>query len=960
MNTLQRIDDNCWSCELPRDETIPDDNPNFTKNTVQARIRGERYEIVQAAANILHTLGTRLVTQQRTEFHFPNMRTLKGRWEIRVRRPDSGMAHRFKQWIPFLHTVSEKNVLNIEVVKVETSLKFRMLNLFRNASKIRTLLAISELDIPTVHRDAWTGNAPLKQRLLQEPFSDAFTTVGTDAFQRWEDDWTPHVEVNNKYQYTLRNGHVSLEANGGIPETIEQEQLNRKTVAAYKEFVIDEYGQRFLDYIQYRYDFNLDSLIADGEPLQPEHVWRMNIGVNNIEQQNIERLLLKLKQMQKALNAFQGDGTVDVFFDAYRRNPAYHHISVRALRGLARQLPDYSKQTLPTITSLRAHLDYLLGSPPPETSQELDQDRFNAIVDLVRVPDTMRDRVYTGRKISHLPVTGYYTMAGRNLFKPYIDQQEALQAFPSLEKQEDWHNFHEMLAHVICKKHLIRRHPDEKWRVGALIAAPNDADGKRRWFRVDSWVDDNRGDFNYTLVPACSGISMPHIKLYRSTASDPYNMNGWTSVEADLNPSSAPGRGDRNYGDPYELPFFRDRTIPIWVGYLMLGRERLANANKAVEKDNPFIDDTLSLNEKFKRCVQCVSAWRETTADLEKGVDALYRQLLNSYDEALANNLEEAEDGTPRERIRKQKGQINHEQGVIREGRKAGTHIPEVLSEASIEKLRRQFDRLRRRADDYLHRLENYAERLKELPQYKTSTDIAFVGHSLGGAEAQRGIFHFGPELERIPLPGHRFLCYAFDGPAVSAREARAFMQFGTEHAELLKAMGQRWVIRHQFEYGDVVPMSGSYHLGSILKDSSLYDSWLDISIEVDRPLETAEAPEIVYLPTHGRRTGQAIEGRDYAATHLTPAALARFDQSIILDQQQREIWGYRLLNSPVIADTTRKGMGVLISPMLVLYRKTMQYYNPPRGSEIRDANGVAAREYKTPIEESDPAPQFL
>jgi hypothetical protein len=241
---------------------------------------------------------------------------------------------------------------------------------------------------------------------------------------------------------------------------------------------------------------------------------------------------------------------------------------------------------------------------------------------------------------------------------------------------------------------------------------------------------------------------------------------------------------------------------------------------------------------------------------------------------------------------------------------------------------------------------ENATNR-KELPEHKTATDVIFIGHSLGGSLAQQGIVHFGPEIERIPLPGHRYVLRAYDSPAVSLREARLFMRFGKEHGNLLHALKQRWVVSHEMEYGDIIPLGGFRHLGATRVPREEYQDWLDIPIAVYHPLDTAEALEVASAPTHGRRFSRAVEGRDYSVTRLTSTAFHRFDNSLILDRQQNEVWGFSVLQSPLFTELFRKAVGVTVGTAARVHEAVRTYFSPPPGADIRDRDSVLFCSYQ-------------
>ena len=941
MNALYRIDDRCWAFVLPKWDDFSENDPQ--PDTTETRIHGERYDIIQIARNIIDTLGLEQLKIQTTQFHIPCVRTLLGKWKISIIEPNTSCLHRFWQWIPFTHRLKNRRVIDINVDKESDSLMSRIFYCFRKATTNCTLLSMSECDVTRMRKADFHSDNPLEKRLREDPFSDAFTITSTDAFQHWENEWTNHSHIRSKYQLLLRDNEVLLEPNHGPPETLVQEQLNRKTVLAYKKFIIEEYGQEFLRRLQYRYEFDLDELITAGDPLLPEHVWRVNIGVNDIEQRDVDIILEKLKALRKALEQVGGKTGIGAFFESYQSQ-----LTVREMRNLLKQLSPSWQEKMPTVKELKEFLGFVVDDQKTLKSEDLDIEAFNKVLSILRVPAEALDNVFTGRKIVHLPIMGYYTVAKRKSFKPALDHQESLQIFADCEKEDDWTNFFELASHVLSKKHFIRTDPDTQLQVGALVPGPKTPGGLIRWYRFDSCCDDDIGDFNYTLVPAHRSDDMPHIKLYRSTASDPYQLNGYASLQADLRLMSAPGKKIRLCADEYELPFFKERTIPLWIGYLLRGNELFQQAKAEMDINRPFDQDLLQ--KRFRCCAKTLRTWQEVVIEYEKGVKLLLKFLFWEYKEAIEHRAKEAIDGTPLEEIPSRQRAVKHALEELTEEKNSSPYVPDIVSQETIEVMKETVHRLKTHAELCAEQLTTLAQKLGELPENKIACDIAFVGHSLGGALAQCGLFHFGPEFRRIPLPGHRYLCYTSDAPAIAEWEANRFMKFGHKHQNLLEALEQKWSIFHQMEYGDFVPQGGDSHLGATSADPKTFERWLQFNTRVFQPLETAETKEVCDSATHGRRIGLAKEDLDYKLTLVTSAGLARYDHAWLLTPQLQAVWGYRLLNSPSLSKWLQRRFSAVTIPLSSVARKIYQIIYPTRLREFRDANGVLFCSYQHPL----------
>lgn len=918
-----RLDDECWSYPLSLQQIPEKERTLFTKEQIEARIHADRFEAVCATATLIKRLGIEKLLKQETYFEFPEIRTLKGRWKISVQPPESGILHRLKQSIPFFHEIPEKNTLNFTVQQLENA-KAQLIFDFLIGRKIFTPVeAISAEEVPQMSRKPIEENLSLEKLLHTKPFGDPFTKVATQAFQCWNKHFVPTDSPIDNTQLVIEDGVVVLKplSGNGEPTTLEAERNNRHTVRTFKKFMEREYGLRFLDYIQHRFSFNLDDLIKDGLPLLPDYVWKCNIGVNNHEAHDLEHLWTKLEALSKDLTHYKSRAPLDQVFANYQYNPQDPdkiHFSLRAMKGLCRALPGYTDTTLPTAGDLQAFLKKLFETGA-QKAEDLDPERFDKLLSILRIPSEFEERIYTGRKIVHKPIMGYYTMADKNYFKPAVDQQEALQVYPDLEKHEDWENFHEVLAHVIVKKHFIRSHKEEKWRVGALIPGPKDSTGKPRWYRVDSCTDDNNGDFNYTLVPACQDKTLPHIKLYRSTCSDPYHINGKVSILADLRSSGGPGRGRTSLSSTYEMPFFKERSIPLWAGYFLSGEQQLAELQKAA----PKTQNEGPLAKQFQEALKAFQDWNKLLGSLKTGVICLYKQLLKEK----YGPLEE-------KTFFQIESDLAHLEKVEQE------EMPNVISQENVNALRRKRDQAKKTIIDHLKLLEDYGHKLNELPQYKIDADVVFVGHSLGAALAQQGIVHFCAEQERIPLPGRNYSCWGFCAPGVTQRENQLFFNYGNAQCELSKRLGHSWSVKLFHECGDVVSLSGSQHLGATDADPNSYAPWLNTHFLYWKPLETAEHKNIVGAPTHGRKKGGTQPGIDYTDFLVTSAFQHQVDNNFFTSLQHRNIQGFRWPITALIAEAVRK-LNSPFGELGFIIKAINDTLTPPTGAEMRDRNNI-------------------
>ena len=77
---------------------------------------------------------------------------------------------------------------------------------------------------------------------------------------------------------------------------------------------------------------------------------------------------------------------------------------------------------------------------------------WDALIEKDAEPET----IFTGRKITHLAITGYKTMGNRNVYDPCRNLFEGLHIFQELTREN---GNYELLSEVIAKKSLWSRYP---------------------------------------------------------------------------------------------------------------------------------------------------------------------------------------------------------------------------------------------------------------------------------------------------------------------------------------------------------------------------------------------------------------------------------------------------------------------------------------------------------------------
>ncbi len=747
----------------------------------------------------------------------------------------------------------KKNALCLKV-------KRSLFSFFWREKNIPLLTIDSDLFSPSLFK--WDPGEDFETKLKKNPFEDPFTRLAADYFQTLDKPFKPTVSFNNSYALAYENGILKLQQRKKISK-----KTNRVTLKLYLEFIHELFGKERLETTQFRFNFDLQHMIQKGDPLTPEHVYRVNIGMNNLEMRELELLYGRILQLKNYEDKLPSDLKLLSKFLFTR-----FHFSLRELRQLKTLLDEQSLQT---------YLKNIFGSePPPKHVYQLPLEAFTFVIKLLLTPLAYFDLAFTGKKIVHKAIMGYYTIGGRKRFKPWLDLQELLQTFISMQKPNDWLNFYELLSHIVSKKHLIRRHPSLNWCVGALIPGPKTSEGETRWYFINSWTDNNQGDFNYTLVPAFERPEKAmSVKLYRSTASDQYQMFGWNSLGADLSTSGAPGGGKHEKADEHELPFFLKRTIPLWEAYYLTALKSMSNHIKPS------------------------------------------REILTQ----VLNQLQVAVYYVPKEH-----------QSSFRSLSETSTASKELLE------LQKLYDQLCSKFNDLGHKLQ-------ELPEYKIDSDVAFVGHSLGGALSQACLHHFCTFYNRIPMPGCKFICYCSDAPGITNGEADSFWSFLNLHHDVIQTLNKKWHIITQFEYGDLIPQSGSAHLAGFQKPVL---DLVEMTNSLFKPLAVATAKTITTPPTHGRRIGEALKGKDFQLFSISQKEIYALDHSFWLSPKISKLFGFKVLKSPRIFEGLRRLVGYTFDPFKGIAKALWHRLRRPRGAVLRDNEGCAHIAYESPLAE--------
>jgi hypothetical protein len=908
---LRRLDDTTWSYTPAHGDRIPADEFEEIRFSVPVLGSGrETYELVSAVRAAFEAHRPRLKRDLfrngfRIKINDPDS-PVTGTWDVDLhrmaclsRRTLTNSIRTIKQFFPFTRTLSKRKTAVIDVHRTKDCFASRM----ASVTKRITSLEILRWDPP----EALTLRLPAivspREAILQESFHDPFTQLASKALKTISPFFIMEAEHNGGYRFVLDNSNqLLLEPSNTTDDDVVQQVMaeNRKVVRTYRDFLVREYGRDFVDHIEFSYNIHFDEMIEKGLPLYPDHVSKCNIGANNIEMRHIEDLWLTLQRLADTINQPKNRRHLQEEAAGFLLHVGQElSLPLRVLRNILRQIP-HEDGTNPTVADLQAFITALVGQRPPQSVRSLPPSSFNRVVEMIMPSDAERQKAFTGRKIRHLCVMGFNTMGEPNTPCRCRDLFELLHIFGDMRKEERWKNFYELLSHVVVKKSIYREaaQPDSTGQtvhVGLLIPGPDAKGGVRRWFYNEAFFDDSKGNVNYVLLPACvefrsaDNRQLPMIKLYRSTASNKNAENWADSLIADLNPNGAPGSLNPELSLPHEQGHFFERTIPVWMGHLLLAL-------------------------KARR-------W----AEREEELDSIQQNALDTM-------------------------RSDHLQKTVETFKIYMTKFHPEDAEEAIGAITHFYDL--KLFDDLEQTLISYGHKYREDPRYKTSQDVACVGHSLGGALAQEGTFYFSAYYGRMPLPGNQFICYSSDGPAMKNEQDSQFMEFGHYNREMFKQLKVKWRVYHQFEAGDFVPQAGGSHLGTTEFNTYHDVDWLDEVARVFRPLEGADALSIVNPPTHGRRIGTAVDEKDYACTSVSAKDLADYDHPSRLwglNSRLRKIWGYRLLNNPRLTEKVRSIAGRVLQTLGIL-----RILDNLQGSGVglRDRNGVLAVRY-TPLSEA-------
>ncbi len=744
------------------------------------------------------------------------------------------------------------------VLKPKTNIVLRIISLFflffkltkspsRVDYKISTAMLRSEwLFTPTLLVDL-PASPPLqidgiKEKIaIAKAYFDPFTKLATTLFQDYE-PFHSWKDIKEHQHRDASRYFMCIEDDGLVAKLIKDKDVSKEVIrlalVAYRDFIHKQFGTSVITTIQTQYGFDLDDMIAQNQPLTPEIVYRVNVGTTHVEAADVEKLACDLKQKKPLGLRFEE--------------------RVKSL-GLVTDAID-------------------LQNP----------EHFSKLAEVFQLTEAESDKIFTGRKL-HGKITSWYTHGDEELFKPWVDQQELFQTCQKIPNRS-WDCFYEDLAMILCKKHLHQTtlDPEMPYRVGALIPAPREVGQLQSYYKVTSWIHNSRGIFSYTLEPACSGSTLPVIKLYRSTAASAYTFDGASSITNDFNPLNSPGYEGSRFLEEHERYFFDKRTIPLWVGYHHLATKKLdctsglKEAYALLEASNRALIHEVESKYSKPSIKQFIRSHDSEFLDLirdfpKENLIDFYNAwiLLNRLRDIVKNHYEE--DSTLVANLKNFLEKAAQSEGLEKRAKSLlswwskDAKSPTNEEATLMQKLKAYQEQACSQgfAREVLFRWSQYilayAMAKKENIQSKIAQNIDFVGHSLGGACAERFMALYSAQRGRIPLPGKTISGRFFDDPAINDEDNQQFIDFGNSHSELLAALGAKFAIIRRQEASDPIPQSGETHLGatSTVEEQQKTWSWLRFDAAVQQASSKAEDPQVRdNVTAHGRMFAGASRKR--------------------------------------------------------------------------------------------------
>lgn len=733
-----------------------------------------------------------------------------------------------------------------------------------NYKRFQKLAGTNEIT-ETMYQQGVRGHVDLQA--WNSPHEDPFTFLAARSFQIGEANFKgrDYFEFNKARHCFIKNGNELKLVHRNSPlATVKNKQ---EALLAYLNFLTTQYGKEKLDYIDHLYKLD----ISQATELTSEHVYRFNIGTTNVEIQDIEKLSESLRNLPS------------LELDRSFLESAQGQIPLKQVLAIHKFLKEKTKKDQPTLGDLQQF-----------------HPTMGELISLVYPTKEEKEIAYTGRKITQV-IQSAYTIADVKEYKPWIDQQEVTQISEQLKACSSWESYHELLAHVLVKKHLVRLHPTEGLRVGALIPAPLG----RGWYKVSRFVT-NQYTYSYELESVAGNL--PQIKLYRSTASSEYAAYATKSIANNFCQINSPGYLGIKMMNSYEKDFFSSRTVPVFVAYQHA-------AEKILQAENPDLIKATNLltqaNESLKKLDQ-KPLEKKSLRQIIRENDAILNDLFLRFSHVLGAKSEDSndkyleiykkliehfiiKDNSSSDRISKR--YALRLKKILEKFLKKTTQFSErdhtlmrILVAELESLLLDEKDRVKpapivvpdpKDPFQWCQELKNIAIQRKENIESKLAENIDLCGHSLGGACLAAGFMEHVIKQDRVPLPQQSIRLFEFDAPGINDQDNECFKDFGNQHADLLNHLQIGFYLTRRQEAGDFLPRGGETHLGATYTDpeTKQVQGWLQFDASVNERLPTSTNTEISESTSfHATRFAEGVVGVDYTKTPITSKDQGIFD----------------------------------------------------------------------------------
>lgn len=582
---------------------------------------------------------------------------------------------------------------------------------------------------------------------------------------------------------------------------------------------------------------------------------------------------------------------------------------------------------------------------PVKLHEKLSSSKFNQLIEAINPTTEEKNLAYTGKKITKPIFGKYtiadkkfykpwidqqellqtYELLETDIIKdPYTGLSRLL------TQEEKIKRFDEQATFILCKKNLFHAHPTEGYRVGMIFPGPSDENGNKRWYQVVSIVASN-GLLNYQIQPLGKDNNLQSYILSRSTSSSSYAFQSLETIRNDFNPISSPGYLGRQFIKKGMEEIRKAHTVPEWVMYqysaqLLLNeenpnvnkiKERLLTSAKLLEKETKEIDSQKSLHQLIRDHnseILLLSSYGISKKNLIKRTiisknerKKFEKNVLHFSHKYSKVDLRYENEKQKKQRIKNEKKAAEFLLSYINKyGKESDGNIDPRFNEFILElkkivnprayekneifneDLTKLLDDLKNEKNPSLNLLKSVENQLKTIAieknenvESKKTNGIRLAGHSLGGSTAQVEAYTITAGSRRIPVPNTTLNVALYDDPGCNEEDNADMYGFMSQHYDVMKELNSSVNIYHSHEIGDIVPMGGTAHLGS-LNPATERKLWREIkNVILSNPTLWNELKEELkkIVPTIEHSN---IDKLNYDEIKNNPLILSKYNQEFI------------------------------------------------------------------------------